>query len=68
MTETTLASLRALDPQGDRTILLPDIYEHSQQAFALRKGESGGRPMMAINTFLIQFEQLGAAQKLYDKF
>lgn len=67
MTETTLASLRNLDPQGDRTLLLPETYERSQQAFAMRKG--GGETLKAaINTFLDTYEKSGEAQAAYDKW
>ena len=67
MTDTTLASLRNLDPQGDRTLLLPEVYEHSQQAFAMRKG--GNETLRAaINAFLDEYEGSGEAQAAYDKW
>ena len=67
MTETTLTSLRNLDPQGDQTVLLPEIYEHSQQAFAMRKG--GDETLKAaIDAFLDDLEKSGEAQAAYDKW
>ncbi len=67
MTETTLASLRNQDPQGDRTIILPEVYESSQQAFALRKGDNASL-IAAIDAYLSELERSGEAQALYDKW
>ena len=65
MTETTLASLRNLDPEGDRTAILPKVYQRSQIAFVLRKGDNETLKA-AINAFLDQYEKSGEGQKLYD--
>lgn len=67
MTETTLASLRKQDPQGDRTVILPTVYENAQQAFVMRKGDNATLKA-AINSFLDELEQSGKAQALYDKW
>lgn len=67
MTETTLASLRKQDPQGDRTVILPTVYENAQQAFVMRKGDNATLKA-AINSFLDELEQSGRAQALYDKW
>jgi len=65
MTETTLASLRHQDPQGDRTTVLATIYENAQQAFVMRKGDNDTLKA-AINGYLDELEQSGKAQVLYD--
>ena len=67
MTETTLASLRQLDPQGDRMTVLPTIYHNAQQAFVMRKGENASLKE-AINAYLDDLERSGKAQAMYDKW
>ena len=67
MTETTLASLRNLDPQSNRMLLLPEVYERSQQAFAMRKGRDDTL-RAAINAFLDRYEASGDAQAAYDRW
>ena len=67
MTETTLASLRHQDPQGDRTAILPTVYENAQQAFVMRKGDNDTL-RAAINAYLDELERSGKAQALYDKW
>ncbi len=67
MTETTLASLRHQDPRGDRTTVLPAIYENAQQAFVMRKG--GNDTLKAsIDAYLDDLERSGKAQALYDRW
>lgn len=67
MTETTLASLRQQDPRGDRTAILPTVYENAQQAFVMRKGDNDTLKA-AINGYLDELERSGRAQALYDRW
>ena len=67
MTETTLQSLRRLDPQSDRTSLLSEVYERGQEAFVVRKGDNETL-LAAINVYLDAIERSGEAQTLYDRW
>ncbi len=67
MTETTLASLRAQDPEGAETFsIMPEIYRSSQIPFAVRQGEAA--LLAEANAFLDAYEASGDAQVLWDKW